>query len=123
ALGSGTWNAIACGLPPVFSITAVQVAGTRKRIRPSFSAKSVLSCAKAAEQTMPVTSAIAMRFAFTGSLRCGCESGEGKAKPFQRGAVEQARLRGFVETQRGDAAAGFLLAERERIVGAEHDLV
>src|SRR3546814_4277729 len=41
-------------------------------------------------------------------------------QPLQRGAVEQPRLAGLVQVHRVDAGAGRLLAERERIVGAEH---
>src|SRR3546814_14052250 len=41
-------------------------------------------------------------------------------QPLQRGAVEQPRLAGLVQVHRVDAGAGRLLAERARIVGAEH---
>src|SRR3546814_1325289 len=50
-------------------------------------------------------------------------SGEARLRqpqPLQRGAVEQPRLAGLVQVHRVDAGAGRLLAERERIVGAEH---
>jgi arginyl-tRNA synthetase len=46
-----------------------------------------------------------------------------EAEPIQRGSVEQLRLVGCRKLEPVDIAAGFLLAERERIVGAHHHAV
>src|SRR4249919_88209 len=43
-----------------------------------------------------------------------------QSQPLERGAVEEARAPSLVQAERVDAAAGFLLAEREGVVGAEH---
>src|SRR4051812_29763792 len=51
------------------------------------------------------------------------EAGQRKAEPVERGAVVEPRAGGFVELQRRDAGAGFLFAERERVVGAQHHAV
>src|ERR1700743_2656656 len=51
------------------------------------------------------------------------KSRKGKTEPFQRSAMEQPRLLGFGKVERGDAGTRMLLAERERVVGAEHHVL
>src|SRR5262245_25309224 len=54
-------------------------------------------------------------------LRWSGESGWGQVEPFERAAMVEAFLLRRRQAECGDARTRLLLAERERIVGTEHD--
>src|SRR5689334_24418294 len=84
------------------------------------SSRKVRSGSAASSARMRSTS---NRSSVMGGASGGLEARGGQPQPFQRGAVVQAGLLGGRKVERGDARARFLLAEREGIVGAEHDAI